>query len=179
MELVPRSLKPRQRRFVAEYLQHPNATKAAMVAGYSRKTAYSQGQRLLKNVEIHKAVESALNEEDISAQKILRGLWSIADSNISDAYNPDGSLRSIQEMPERFSRALASYTTVGLFEGAGAARRQIGRTLNLRLHDKVRALELLGKHLKLWTEKFDHSVHEDAWQMLDRFNAAAKQAKGK
>ena len=42
----------RQQRFADAYLENPNATKAAEAAGYSRKTAYSQGQRLLKNAEV-------------------------------------------------------------------------------------------------------------------------------
>ncbi len=48
--------------FVAEYLKDMNATQAAIRAGYSPKTAYSIGQRLLKNVEISKAIHSAMNE---------------------------------------------------------------------------------------------------------------------
>ena len=46
------ALNDKQRRFVAEYLIDLNATQAAIRAGYSKKTAGSQGQRLLTNVEI-------------------------------------------------------------------------------------------------------------------------------
>ena len=42
----------RRKIFVSDYLISGNATEAALKAGYSKKTAYSQGQRLLKNVEI-------------------------------------------------------------------------------------------------------------------------------
>jgi hypothetical protein len=45
-------LTPKQRAFVLEYLKDRNATQAAIRAGYSEDTAYSQGQRLLKNVEV-------------------------------------------------------------------------------------------------------------------------------
>ena len=51
-------LTAQQRLFVAEYLKDNTATQAAIRAGYSEKTAYSIGQRLLKKVEIvqqHKA----------------------------------------------------------------------------------------------------------------------------
>jgi phage terminase small subunit len=48
----------RQRRFIREYLKSYNATQAAKMAGYSEKTAYSQGVRLLKNVEIQKVKEA-------------------------------------------------------------------------------------------------------------------------
>ena len=50
---------PKQERFVQEYLVDMNATQAAIRAGYSAKTAYSQGQRLLKNVEARQAIQEA------------------------------------------------------------------------------------------------------------------------
>ncbi len=53
------SLTPRQARFVEEYLLDLNATQAAIRAGYSKKTAYSQGQRLLKHVEVAAAIQKA------------------------------------------------------------------------------------------------------------------------
>jgi phage terminase small subunit len=43
---------PKQKRFCDEYLIDTNATQAAIRAGYSEKTAYSIGQRLLKDVEV-------------------------------------------------------------------------------------------------------------------------------
>ncbi len=53
------SLTPKQARFVEEYLIDLNATAAAKRAGYSERTAYAQGQRLLKHVEIAAAVQKA------------------------------------------------------------------------------------------------------------------------
>ena len=53
------SLTPKQARFVEEYLVDLNATQAAIRAGYSAKTAYSQGQRLLSHVEVRRAIQKA------------------------------------------------------------------------------------------------------------------------
>ncbi len=53
------SLTPKQARFVEEYLIDLNATAAAKRAGYSERTAYAQGQRLLKHVEIAAAIRKA------------------------------------------------------------------------------------------------------------------------
>ncbi len=53
------SLTPKQARFVEEYLLDLNATAAAKRAGYSERTAYAQGQRLLKHVEIAAAIQKA------------------------------------------------------------------------------------------------------------------------
>lgn len=53
------TLRPKQQRFRDEYLIDLNATQAAIRAGYSKATAYSQGQRLLKNVEIAASIDEA------------------------------------------------------------------------------------------------------------------------
>ena len=52
----------RQELFIQEYLNSLNATQSAIKAGYSPKTAYSIGQRLLKNVEVLQAINTAMNE---------------------------------------------------------------------------------------------------------------------
>ena len=59
----------RQQRFADAYIEVPNATKAAEAAGYSRKTAYSQGQRLLKNAEI--AADIRERQEQAADARIL------------------------------------------------------------------------------------------------------------
>ena len=55
-------LTAKQQVFVMEYMNDFNATRAAQAAGYSQRTAYSIGQRLLKNVEISQAINSAMTE---------------------------------------------------------------------------------------------------------------------
>ena len=52
-------LTPKQAAFVAAYVAEPNATKAAIAAGYSEKTAYSAGPRLLARVDIQQALQHA------------------------------------------------------------------------------------------------------------------------
>lgn len=52
----------KQKRFCNEYLIDCNATQAAIRAGYSEATAYSAGQRLLKNVDIKTYIEEQLNK---------------------------------------------------------------------------------------------------------------------
>ena len=54
-------LTPKQQRFVDEYLVDLNATQAAIRAGYSAKTANEQGNRLLANVSVQKAIQEAMS----------------------------------------------------------------------------------------------------------------------
>ena len=118
------SLNPKQIKFVQEYLIDMNATAAAKRAGYSEKTAYSQGQRLLKKDEIKEELEKARQrheiQTDISKKKILEKLWMIVENNEEDmeafalkgieiinkmlGYNePDKIEQTIREEPPLFS----------------------------------------------------------------------------
>jgi phage terminase small subunit len=80
-------LAPKRERFVAEYLIDLNATQAAIRAGYSEKTAYSQGERLLRNVEIKAAVEVAQEARAASigrtAEDVLKDIQEVTKSAIS------------------------------------------------------------------------------------------------
>lgn len=68
----------KQRRFAEYYASNPNATEAAKAAGYSERTAYSQGQRLLKNVEVRKHIEELqeiLASERIASVEEVKQVW--------------------------------------------------------------------------------------------------------
>lgn len=75
-------LTEKQQRFADFYCAEPNATKAAEAAGYSPRTAYSQGQRLLKNVEVKKYIrdqlEAAADERILSVTRARAALSDIA-----------------------------------------------------------------------------------------------------
>ena len=74
--------------FVREYTVDLNATKAAERAGYSPKTAYSQGHRLLKDAEIQRAIADAqanlAQVALVTAEDVIRGLLAIAEGGNSE-----------------------------------------------------------------------------------------------
>ncbi len=79
----------KQKLFVDSYLSCGyNATQAAISAGYSKATAYSQGERLLKNVEIRAAIDERLkkleSEQICKAEEILKFLSAVVRGEISD-----------------------------------------------------------------------------------------------
>lgn len=71
-------MNPKQRAFAVEYLKDHNATKAAERAGYSKKTAYSQGARLLKHAEICKFLETKVSRAGMTADEVLNVLAEVA-----------------------------------------------------------------------------------------------------
>lgn len=77
----------KRERFKAEYKKDLNATQAAIRAGYSKKTAYSQGQRLLKNAEIKESIEKSEAKRaekcEIDAQWIIEKFKNIHELGIN------------------------------------------------------------------------------------------------
>ena len=124
-------LSPKQEQFAREYLLDLNATQAAIRAGYSPKTAYSMGQRLLKNVEIQSAVQCAMDERskrtEVDADYVLTNLLEIVERCMQRAPVMHKGQQVVDE----------EGNSVWCFDGKNA----------------IRALELLGKHKGMWIEK--------------------------
>jgi phage terminase small subunit len=152
---------PKAARFVKEYLIDLNATKAAERAGYSKKTAYSAGQRLLKHVEVAAAIEKAAakraEKTDITAERVLRELGLIGFGDLKAIFDDDGRLRPMHELPESVSRTLGAVEvrreTVKRNVSGDIETDVTEQVIKVRSWDKIRALELLGRHLALWNEK--------------------------
>ena len=147
--------------FVHEYLIDLNKTQAAIRAGFSEKTAGQAGSRLFKNVEIQAKIQHAMDERakktGVQAEDILAELLKVARLDLGVLYAEDGSLKPIHEIPEDARRAIAGIEIDELWEGSRDAREQVGVTRKVKLWDKLRALELLGKHLKLFVDRVDHT----------------------
>ena len=76
---IPKPMNERQKRFAEAYAANPNATEAAKAAGYSDKTARSQGQRLLTNVDVQKYIKELQEEkaaERIATMTDVKIFWS-------------------------------------------------------------------------------------------------------
>jgi len=149
-------LAPRQAQFVAQYLIDLNATRAAQRAGYSPKTAYSQGQRLLKNVEVQSAIQAAMDKRaeklEITADRVLDEIAKLAFFDPRKFFEDDGSLKRIQDLDDDTAMSLARMEVIELFEGSGEQKHAYGLMKKIKLADKLSALEKLGKHLKLFSD---------------------------
>ena len=171
-------LNPRHRKFVAEYLISKNATQAAIRAGYSKKTAYAQGCRLLKNAEIAAAIkagaEKQLERLDLKADDILRELLRIGMSDVSKAFDPEtGNLLPLHQIPEDTRRAIASVENEELWDYEGEDHVRTGNVRKLKFWNKNQALEALGKHLKLFVDRVDHH-HALSIEIVDPYAEAKK-----
>lgn len=131
-------LTDKQQRFVEDYLIDLNATQAAIRAGYSKDTAYSQGQRLLKNVEVASAIQEAQNKRSertqITQDDVIRRLIEIADISTGK--------KAITE------------TEIARTEGGVIVGTDVTKTC-FEPHAANKALELLGKHLGMFKDRVD------------------------
>ena len=156
-----RDLKPKQESFCQHYTVHWNATQAAKEAGYSEDSAGKQGYDLLQIPlvleRIKELKEHVLTELGITRERVLTELSRAAFFDLGTAYNPDGTLKTVADMDPETRRAIAGIKVFEEFDGRGATRVKIGETIEVRPYDKVRALELIGKHLKLFAERIEHS----------------------
>jgi phage terminase small subunit len=146
-------LTPKQKRFIDEYLVDLNATQAAIRAGYSKRTACFIGYENLTKPQIKEALgvaqENLSRRTQVTQEQVIAELAAIAFANIGDvmSWGPGGVLmKSAEELPPE---VLASVADVSNSKG------KEGGTIRIKLHDKLKALELLGKHLGLFVEKVE------------------------
>ena len=91
-------------------------------------------------------------------ETILRELRRLGLSDIRKLYNEDGSLKLPKDWDAETASAVAGLEVDELFEGTGREREQVGHTKKVKMWDKVSALEKLGKNLKLFTERHEHTI---------------------
>ena len=127
----------KRQRFVTAYVRSFNATQAAIEAGYSEKTAYSQGARLLKNVEILQAVQEFLDRHAMSAAEVLYHLSAIARTDIADFVDEKGSIsltKAREQGKSNLVRKFKRKTTENSTEEG------------IETFDRIRALDTLAKY---------------------------------
>ena len=90
------ALNEMQKAFADYYIETANATESAKRAGYSEKTAYSQGQRLLKNVEISAYISERMAEQGekrvADANEVIEFYTAVMRGEVKDQFGLDASL---------------------------------------------------------------------------------------
>jgi len=155
--------------FVAEYLACSDSTKAAVAAGYSKKTAQSQGCQLLKvpkiAAEISKQTEKRLEKLGYKADDVLSELARLGFSNMLDyiRVGSDGAIKVDMSELDRARAAAIQEVTVDEYaertgqDEDGKPTYETVKRIKFKLADKRGALELLGKNLKLFVDRVEAS----------------------
>jgi phage terminase small subunit len=147
--LEPKKVKltAKQRKLVDEYLIIQNITKAAIAAGYSKKTASVLGSETFKKPYVQEYYRSRI--ADITAKNddkvswVLSRLIETANADIRDFVDKNGIIKKLDKTVN--GRLIQSI-------------RHTREGVNIQLQSQDKALELLGKYLSMWSDKVDVSV---------------------
>ena len=142
----------KQKRFIEEYLIDLNATQAAIRAGYSPDTAKSIGSENLTKPDITAQIARAMAERSrrtgVNADRVIMELAKIAFVNANDVIEPKTATIKEGALPE--DTAAIQSVKVKTFGEDGLERE-------IKMADKLKALELLGKHLGMFRDKLEVS----------------------
>lgn len=186
------ALTDKQKRFCEEYLIDLNATQAAIRSGYSPKTAEQTASRLLRNVKVQEYIAKRQKElsrsTEITQERVIKELALIAFSNNADyahvvekklQVEAGGALVDVLDKDGNpvMYRTVEPVLTEELTEEQKRALAVIkkGRDgLEVKSCDKVKALELLGKHLGIFTDKIEANVNDTTRSELQELLAQRK-----
>lgn len=158
----------KQKIFADEYLIDLNATRAYKAAYPSVKkdgVAAVNGSKLLRNTKVSNYISELMEERqkrtEVTQDRVVQELTAIAFARATDYAKVEGgyvTIRPTAELTEEQVRAIA-----GIKEGANG--------IEVKLNDKQKALELLGRHLGMWNDKLDVKVAppEDTVREMEKF----------
>ena len=142
----------KQKRFVEEYLIDLNATQAAIRAGYSPDTAQQMGSENLSKPVIKACLDRAMAERSkrtgVNADRVVMELAKIAFVNAVDVIDPKTA--TVKSEASSDDTAAIQSVKVKTFGEDGLERE-------IKMADKLKALELLGKHLGMFKDKVELS----------------------
>ena len=142
----------KQKRFVEEYLIDLNATQAAIRAGYSPKTANEQGNRLLTNVsvqtELNKQMAKRSKRTGVTQDRVVRELAKIAFLDMTQVVDSYGRIKDDAAPEDRACIESIKYKSSSSDQGESVERE-------VKVASKLKALELLGKHLGMYSDKLN------------------------
>lgn len=150
-------LTDKQQRFVDEYLIDLNATQAAIRAGYSAKTADQQGSRMLANVKVKQAVAEKQAQRSkrtgVNQDRVVLELAKVAFAKMTDIVDSNGRIKE-DASPDDLACIESIKYKESDNEYGGSVEREV------KIASKLKALELLGKHLGMWSDKFNVTVEK-------------------
>ena len=151
-----KTLTARQTKFAQQYVIHLNATQAALVAGYSAKSAHVTGSQLIRlpkvGAYIAKLQEKEAKKAEVKAENVVRELALLGFANMADYMGADKNgdpYLDFSKLTREQSAALQEVTVEDYTEGRGENARDV-RRIKFRLYDKRAALVDLAKHLGLF-----------------------------
>lgn len=183
------ALSEKQRRFTVEYVKDFNGLQAAIRAGYAENGAGVTANRLLNNPNVAALIAEHVKAGEaraaVTQDRVVMELARIAFADIRNVMTWDGqrtTFKASNELDDDAARTIASVKerTTRTEDREGKAVTYL-ETRELKLYDKLKALEMLGRHLGMFNDKLQidvltqeaRQIVEDLAQMVDADAAAA------
>jgi phage terminase small subunit len=174
---MAKGLTQKQAEFVRQYLIDLNATQAAIRAGYSSKTAEWIGPELLTKThvteEIQKQIKQRSARTEITQDMVVKELAKIGFADMSDFVTIDESgmvqANPLDTLEEGKSRIIRKVREKRVIKSTAEGDHVLDATYEFELCDKVKSLELLGKHLGMFTEKRDINLNQPLEVTIKKF----------
>lgn len=153
-------LKAKQEKFCREYLIDFNGTRAAVKAGYSKKSARVIACENLTKPDIQARLaelsKKSIEKSEIDTLSILREAARIAFSDVGQAFDENECLKPISQIPEDVRRAISSIEVDEIWEYTGEddkrIKTKIGETKKVKFWSKDKQIEHLMRHLNLFAD---------------------------
>ncbi|EAW8139834.1 TPA: terminase small subunit [Salmonella enterica] len=141
-----------QEAYCQSYIQTPeNQTQAAINAGFSHKAAHVKASIMMRDERIQKRIAELMEERNkrlrVSADYVLLRLVEIDQMDVIDILNDDMSIKPVSEWPKVWRQYLTGFELADMFEGRGDEKELVGILKKIKWPDKVKNLELIGKHV--------------------------------
>lgn len=154
-------LTPKQMRFVDEWLIDFNGKQAAIRAGYSAKTAEATAARLLRNVkvqaEISRRQKDLQRRTEVTQDRVVKELARVAFADVADYVQVETRIinRGDIEVPIELAVHKETAELSADQRAAIASIKQGANGIEVKLCDKIKALELLGRHIGMFNDKLN------------------------
>ncbi len=141
-----------QEAYCQSYIKTPeNQTQAAINAGFSPNTAAVKASVMMRDERIQKRIAELMEERNkrlrVSADYVLLRLVEIDQMDVIDILNDDMSIKPVSEWPKVWRQYLTGLELADMFEGRGDEKELVGILKKIKWPDKVKNLELIGKHV--------------------------------
>lgn len=141
-----------QEAYCQSYIKSPeNQSQAAIDAGFSPNTAHVKASVMMRDERIQKRIAELMEERNkrnrVSADYVLMRLVEIDQMDVIDILNDDMSIKPVSEWPKVWRQYLTGFELADMFEGRGDERELVGILKKIKWPDKVKNLELIGKHV--------------------------------
>lgn len=172
-----------QEAYAQEYIKCPeNQAQAAINAGFSPKSAHVKASIMMRDERIRKRIAELMTERNkrarISADYVLLRLREIDELDLADIMEDDLSLKPLSSWPKPWRQFLSGVKVAELFEGKGDEKKIIGVLKSIKWPDKVKNLELIGKHVDVNAFKERVEV-SGTLTIADKMAAARKRVKAR